>query len=83
MQRWSGVGRVRGELEGKWEEVNGVLLWKLIMGQTRLFFFLSIYFTNVWCLHQKRISNPITDGYEPPGDCWELNPEHLEKQSAL
>ena len=24
-------------------------------------------------MHRKRASDPITDGYEPPCSCWELN----------
>ena len=31
--------------------------------------------------HQRRISDPITDGCEPPCDYWELNSEPLEEQS--
>jgi hypothetical protein len=30
--------------------------------------------------HQKRASNPITDGCEPPCGCWELNLGPLEEQ---
>ena len=33
--------------------------------------------------HQKRASDPITDGCEPPCGCWELNTGHLGKQSVL
>jgi hypothetical protein len=33
--------------------------------------------------HQKRASDPITDGYEPPCGCWELNSGSLEEQSLL
>ena len=33
--------------------------------------------------HQKRTSDPITDGCEPPCGCWELNSGHLEEQSVL
>ena len=32
---------------------------------------------------QKRESDPITDGLEPPCGCWELNSGHLEEQSVL
>ena len=32
--------------------------------------------------HQKRVSDPITDGCEPPCDCWELNSGPLEEQSV-
>jgi hypothetical protein len=33
--------------------------------------------------HQKRTSDPITDGCEPPYGCWELNSGPLEEQSML
>jgi hypothetical protein len=33
--------------------------------------------------HQKRVSNPITDGWEPPCGCWELNSGPLEEQSLF
>jgi hypothetical protein len=52
-------------------------------------FFLKIYLCNA-CeytltlqIHQKRASDPITDGCEPPCDCWELNSGPLEEQSVL
>jgi hypothetical protein len=32
---------------------------------------------------QKRASDPITDGYQPPCGCWELNSGPLEEQSVL
>jgi hypothetical protein len=33
--------------------------------------------------HQKRASDPITDGCELPFGCWELNSESLEEQPVL
>jgi hypothetical protein len=33
--------------------------------------------------HQKRASDPVTDGCEPPCGCWELNSGSLEEQSLL
>jgi len=33
--------------------------------------------------HQKRASDPITDGCETPCGCWELNSGPLEGQSVL
>ena len=33
--------------------------------------------------HQKRASDPITDGCEPPCGCWGLNSGPLEEQSVL
>ena len=32
---------------------------------------------------QKRASDPITDGCEPPCGCWELNSGPLEEQLVL
>ena len=32
---------------------------------------------------QKRASDPITDGYEPPCGCWELNSGPQKEQSVL
>jgi len=33
--------------------------------------------------YQKRASDPITDGCEPPCGCWELNSGPVEEQSVL
>jgi hypothetical protein len=47
--------------------------------------FLKIYFIYKSCLqtHQKRASDSITDGCEPPCGCWDLNSGSLEEQSML
>jgi hypothetical protein len=34
-------------------------------------------------MHQKRVSDLITDGFEPPCVCWALNLGSLEEQSVL
>ena len=34
-------------------------------------------------MHQKRASDLITDGYEPPCGCWDLNSGPLEEQLVL
>jgi hypothetical protein len=34
-------------------------------------------------MHQKRASDLITDGCEPPCGCWDLNSGPLEEQSVL
>ena len=53
------------------------------------FFFNNLFILCIWvhcrCLqtHQKRASDPITDGCEPPCGCWELNSGPLEEQSVL
>jgi hypothetical protein len=45
-------------------------------------FHLYEYFVAVF-RHQKRASDPITDGCEPPCGCWELNSGPLEEQSVF
>jgi hypothetical protein len=32
---------------------------------------------------QRKTSDPITDGYEPPWGCWELNSGPLDKHPVL
>ena len=44
--------------------------------------FLYIYIRYLQA-HQKMVTNPITDGCEPPCGCWELNSGSLEEQSVL
>jgi hypothetical protein len=57
--------------------------------QNVLGFFFKIYLFYVSTLslpsdtHQKRASDLITDGCEPPCGCWELNSGPLEEQSVL
>ena len=53
-----------------------------------LFFLRFIYcYMSVHCscllTHQKRASDLITDGCEPPCGCWDLNSGPLEDQSVL
>jgi hypothetical protein len=33
--------------------------------------------------HEKSAADPVTDGCEPPCDCWELNSGPLEEQPVL
>jgi hypothetical protein len=52
------------------------------------FIFLKIYLFYVYehtvaVFNQKRALDPITDGFEPPCGCWELNSGPLEEQSVL
>jgi hypothetical protein len=49
------------------------------------FFFIYLYEYTVAVsdTHQKRASDLITDGCEPPCGCWELNSGPLEQQSVL
>jgi hypothetical protein len=52
-------------------------------------FLKTLFILCIWILcsclqtHQKRASDPITDGCEPPCGCWELNSGPLEEQSML
>jgi hypothetical protein len=34
-------------------------------------------------MHQERVSDLITDGYEPPCGCWDLNSGPSEEQTVL
>jgi hypothetical protein len=46
-------------------------------------YLLSVYeYTIALFRHQKRASDSITDGWEPPHGCWKLNSEPLEEQWA-
>jgi hypothetical protein len=44
--------------------------------------FILCIWAHYGCLktHQERASDPITDGYEPPCGCWELNSGPLEEK---
>jgi hypothetical protein len=44
-----------------------------------------MYASTLCCLqtHQKRASDPIIDGCEPPCGCWELNSAPMEEQMVL
>jgi hypothetical protein len=54
---------------------------------------MTIFFFNIYLLiisaltvavfNQKRVSDLITDGCEPPYGCWDLNSGLLEEQSVL
>jgi hypothetical protein len=66
-------------------------LWLILVSLFFFFFFFKdLFILNMWtychCFqtHQKRASDPITDGCEPPCGCWELNSGSLERAvSAL
>jgi hypothetical protein len=45
--------------------------------------YMSILYLHVHVTCYKRASELITDGSEPPGVCWELNSEPLNKQPVL
>jgi hypothetical protein len=44
-----------------------------------------MYVSTLWLFqtYQKRASDPIADGCEPPCGCWELNSGTLEELSVL
>ena len=45
--------------------------------------FVCLFVCSCLQTHQKRASDPITDGYESPCGCWELNSGPSEEQSVL
>jgi len=50
----------------------------------KIFYLFIIYkYTVAVQTHQKRASDLITDGCEPPCGCWDLNSGPLEEQSVL
>ena len=50
----------------------------------RFIYLFYVYEYNVIVFrYQKRASDPIIGGCEPPYGCWELNSGHLEEQSVL
>jgi hypothetical protein len=44
----------------------------------KIYFYLNEYTVAVYSDTPERESDPITDGCEPPGGCWELNSGPLE-----
>jgi hypothetical protein len=63
---------------------KGVVFIKMLLLFKIIFVFLFIW-VHCSCLqtHQKRASDPITDGCELPCGCWELNSGPPEEQSVL
>jgi len=49
----------------------------------RFIYFMYVSSLSLSQTHQKRASDLITDGCEPPRGCWELNSGPLEEQSVL
>lgn len=62
-----------------------VLVTKATLKRKKKIYLFIIYRYTVAVLetHQKRASDPITDGREPPCGYWELNSGPLEGQSTL
>jgi hypothetical protein len=60
----------------------------VLLGGVVFFFFLKIYlfiickYTSCFQTLQKRESDLVTDGCEPPCGCWDLNSGPLEEQSG-
>ena len=48
-----------------------------------VFIIIRNYMVAVFRLQQKRVSDPVTGGCEPPCGCWDLNSRPLEEQSVL
>jgi len=65
--------------------MNYRFLFSIIIILNFLKWFIYFILVHYSCLHahQKRASDPITDGCEPPCGFWELNSEPLEEQSVL
>ena len=49
----------------------------------KIYLFIICKYTVAVFRHQKRASDLVTDGCEPPCGCWDLNSGPLEEQSAL
>jgi hypothetical protein len=69
------MGRKEEEIVVSYDMVDTVYMYVLIF---KLIYLLYVY----ECLHthQKRASDPFTNGCEPPCGCWELNSGPLEEQ---
>jgi len=66
--------------------ISGYSLKQLLLLKVYLFYlyeYINIFIYIFFQTHQKRASDPITDGCEPPCGCWESNSGPLEEQSVL
>jgi len=74
------------EIRGQKRDEKNFKYWKICIF-TGPPFFKGLFILCVHCsclqTHQKRASDPITDGCEPPCGCRELNSGPLEEQSVL
>jgi hypothetical protein len=65
----------------------GLLPWVTLSNIIYIYDIYILFNVHVHChrlqTHQERASDLITDGWEPPCGCWELNSELLEEQSVL
>jgi hypothetical protein len=65
------------------------VLWKNSQGSLFYLFIFNLFMLciSVHCnclqMNQKRASDPIIDGCEPPCGCWEFNSGALEEQPVL
>jgi hypothetical protein len=60
-------------------------IWAFLCIFSRIYLSILCLWAHCSCLqtHQKRASDPITDGCEPPCGCWDLNSGPSEEQSVL
>jgi hypothetical protein len=76
--------RIRAtELAPSWQGAANLSLSKFHSFFFLRFIYLFYYVSTLFQTKQKRASDPITDGCEPPCGCWELNSGPLEEQSVL
>jgi hypothetical protein len=67
----------------KYHKCSSVCLWKLRVEPKASFFFLKVYLLlYVSQTLQKRESDLVTDGCEPPCGSWDLNSGPSEEQSG-
>jgi hypothetical protein len=68
-------------------EFRDFFLKKIVFRKIIIIIYLFILFILIHCCcfqtHQKRASNLITGGREPPCGCWDLNSGPSEEQSVL
>jgi hypothetical protein len=62
--------------------VNGDRISSFLFSERFIYYVYSVLSACVPA-DQKKAPDPITDGYEPPCGCWELNSGPLEEQTVL
>jgi hypothetical protein len=70
-----------------WNFGGRLFFWNGASAGVAIFLNLFNYYIYIHCSclqsHQKKLSNLITDGCEPPCGCWNLNSGPSEEQSVL
>ena len=79
---WATMWLLGFELRTSGRAVGALNLWAISPAPERLILFIWIH-CSCFQAHQKRASDLITDGCEPPCGCWDLNSGPLEEQSVL